>query len=125
MTRDSALPGGYQHERREIFVRPDRPAQMFTVLVHEAAHELSHGHDDGRHGRDANEVIVQSIAFIVGDAFGIDAGAMSAHYVAGWLRADPEGFKKGQTFIADAARSIIDTIAPAVAAADESLPLAA
>jgi antirestriction protein ArdC len=100
--------GWYRHGTREIYLRPTGPmAQRLTVLIHEAAHALAHGHADGEHGRAANEVIAQSIAFVVCDAVGIDAGEFSTDYLAHWLRSDPDGFRKGQAFIADAARELI------------------
>src|SRR5918999_1357027 len=107
--------GGESPAGRRVSVRPASPAQMFTVLVHEAAHHLAHGHADGQHGTAANEAIVQSIAYVVCDRFGIDAGGFSAHYIAGWLRADPDGFKKGTAFVRDAAAELIATVEAAPA----------
>jgi hypothetical protein len=93
------------------------------VLVHEAAHHLAHGHADGQHGTAANEAIVQSIAYVVCDRFGIDAEGLSAHYIAGWLRSDPDGFRKGTAFVRDAAAELIGAVEPEPDAAP--LPIAA
>jgi antirestriction protein ArdC len=99
--------GWYRPGTREIFVRPAAPAKMVKTLIHEAAHHLADGQAEIRAERAAEEVIAESIAFVVCDAVGIDAGAFSTDYIASWLRADPEGFRKGQAFIADAARELL------------------
>jgi hypothetical protein len=110
--------GRYWHDGRQVYVRPAAPAQMLCVLVHEAAHHLARGHADGDHGYAANEAIVQSIAYAVCDRFGLDAGGFSAHYAAGWLRRDPDGFKKGMGFVRAAAAALIGAAEAEPAAAD-------
>jgi hypothetical protein len=52
------------------------------VLIHELAHGLGiRGRDLGRH---AAEVLVETVAFIVAGAIGLDTSGESIPYVASW-----------------------------------------
>ena len=67
-----------------IAVRPDvTPAQGVKTLVHELAPALLHG-DEMVRNRQVEEVEVESVAFIVCDALGLDTGDYSFAYVARW-----------------------------------------
>ena len=87
---------------------------MACVVIHEAAHALALGHADGEHGDAADEVIAQSVAFVVCDYAGLDAGDFSAHYAASWLRADPDVFRAGIGFVRDVSAALIAAIEPAI-----------
>ncbi|MBA2725846.1 MAG: hypothetical protein H0U53_07650 [Actinobacteria bacterium] len=68
---------------KKIAVRPDvAPAQAVKTLVHELGHALLHG-DDVR-TREIQEVEVESVAYIVCDALGLDTSDYSFAYVARW-----------------------------------------
>jgi hypothetical protein len=70
--------------KKEIAVRPDvAPAQALKTLVHELAHALLHG-DEVVRTREIQEVEVESVAYIVCDALGLDRSDYSFAYVARW-----------------------------------------
>ena len=70
--------------KKVISVRPDvAPAQAVKTLVHELGHALLHG-DQPVTSREVAEVEVESVAFIVCDALGLDTSDYSFAYVACW-----------------------------------------
>lgn len=69
---------------KRIGVRPDvAPAQAVKTLVHELGHALLHG-DGPVASREVAEVEVESVAYIVCDALGLDTSDYSFAYVARW-----------------------------------------
>jgi hypothetical protein len=73
-----------------IAVRPDvEDLQAVKTLVHELAHALLHDAEP-RPPRDAAEVEVESVAFIVLDALGLASDGYSFPYVAQWAGGDVE-----------------------------------
>lgn len=58
------------------------PAQEFTTLVHELAHEILH-HGEGRQGttRQSRELQAEAVAFVVAQAVGLDTGTASSDYI--------------------------------------------
>ena len=76
--------------KKEIAVRPDvSPAQAIKTLVHELGHALLHGDEVGR-SREVQEVEVESVAYIVCDALGLDTSDYSFTYVARWSEGSRE-----------------------------------
>jgi DNA primase len=70
--------------KKVIAVRPDlTPAQALKTLVHELGHALLHG-DGVVRGRELQEVEVESVAYVVCGALGLDTGDYSFAYVARW-----------------------------------------
>lgn len=94
--------GWYSPARKEVSVVRAAPAREAMVLIHEAAHALvdaataAEGCGDVD-GYAANEVLAESVAYIVATAVGIEATACSATYVAVWLHRDAAGFRKSMT----------------------------
>jgi antirestriction protein ArdC len=69
---------------KEISVRPDvAPAQAVKTLIHELGHALLHS-DELPRSKEVAEVEVESVAYIVCDAIGLDSGDYSFAYVARW-----------------------------------------
>ena len=69
---------------KKIAVRPDvTPAQAVKTLVHELGHALLHG-EGVQASREIAEVEVESVAYIVCDALGLNTGDYSFAYVARW-----------------------------------------
>ena len=69
---------------KQIAVRPDvAPAQAVKTLIHELGHALLHGEELPR-SKEVAEVEVESVAYIVCDAIGLDSGDYSFAYVARW-----------------------------------------
>jgi uncharacterized protein DUF955 len=57
------------------------PAETFIVLAHEYAHCLLHRADDRPASRDTRELEAEAVAFVVGEAVGLDAGESSRDYL--------------------------------------------
>jgi hypothetical protein len=57
------------------------PAAEFMVLVHEYAHELLHRGDDRPASRDVRELEAEAIAFVIGQAIGLDVADSSRDYI--------------------------------------------
>lgn len=79
---------------KEIGVRPSlSPAQAVKTLIHELGHALLH--DEGPvASREVAEVEVESVAFVVCDALGLDSGDYSFPYVTRWAEGSEELVKK-------------------------------
>ena len=76
--------GRTEYAARLVTVAPDlEPAAASKTAVHELAHVLLHEH---RLHEDRSQVEIEadSVAFLVLDAFGFDAGSYSFAYTSGW-----------------------------------------
>jgi hypothetical protein len=72
---------------KQIAVHPDvAPAQAVKTLVHELGHALLHA-DEALRSRKTQEVEVESVAYIVCDALGLDSNDYSFRLVAVWTTA--------------------------------------
>jgi hypothetical protein len=56
------------------------PAEEFSVLCHEVAHELLH-HDGEQRPRRVRETEAEAVAFVVNEAVGLDANTASSDYI--------------------------------------------
>ena len=75
---------------KQIAVRPDvAPAQAVKTLIHEFGHALLHS-EELPSSKEAAEVEVESVAFIVCDALGLDSGEYSFPYVTRWAEGSNE-----------------------------------
>ena len=68
------------------------PAQAVKTLIHELAHALLHSEGPVA-SREIAEVEVESVAFIVCEALGLDSGEYSFPYVTRWAEGDVEMVK--------------------------------
>ena len=78
---------------RTVTVRDDlAPAQALKTQIHELGHVLMHYAEVREPGmtRDRIEVEAESVAYVVCDLLGVDAGSYSIPYVANWAGADVE-----------------------------------
>jgi hypothetical protein len=57
------------------------PAEELVVLAHEWAHELLHRADDRPASRDTRELEAEAVAFVVGEAVGLEVGQASRDYI--------------------------------------------
>ena len=94
------------------------------TLIHEATHykmylkkkkglDLSIYSNDSENYRAlyaAEEVVVESVAYIVAKHFGFDTSEYSFDYVTSWSKGDPNNIKKVGNLIQENAREIIDGI---------------
>lgn len=91
----------------QIGIRPDvEGLQAVKTLVHELAHALLHG-GDVRPARDAAEIEVESVAFVVLDALGLASDDYSFPYVARWASGDAEVVKETAGRVVDCASRIL------------------
>ena len=96
---------------REIAVSPDvAPAQALKTLVHELAHALLHG-DEVFRPREIQEVEVESVAYIVCDAIGLDTSDYSFAYVARWSERLSELVKDTAERVIGCAKQILSSLA--------------
>jgi hypothetical protein len=57
------------------------PAEELVVLAHEWAHELLHRADDRPASRDTRELEAEAVAFVIGEAVGLDTREASRDYL--------------------------------------------
>ncbi len=57
------------------------PASEFAVLAHEYAHELLHRSDDRPQSPDTRELEAEAVAFVVGQAVGLEVAEASRDYI--------------------------------------------
>lgn len=96
----------------KILIQPGLdPAQEFTTLVHELAHELLHK-KEARPGttRTQREMEAEAVAFVVAQAVGLDTGTASSDYIQ-LYRGDKELLMQSLGAVRQAAAQILDAIA--------------
>jgi antirestriction protein ArdC len=93
-----------------IAVRPDiAPAQALKTLIHELGHALLHSEAPVR-SREAAEVEVESVAYIVCDALGLDTSDYSFAYVARWSEGSQELLKETGERVIKCAQVILTSL---------------
>ena len=93
--------------KKQIGVRPDvGPAQAVKTLVHELSHALLHSEELPR--SEVAEVEVESVAYIVCDAIGLDASDYSFAYVARWSDGFTELVKDTAERVVGCAKQILE-----------------
>jgi xanthine/CO dehydrogenase XdhC/CoxF family maturation factor len=84
-------------------------ASEFAVLAHEFAHELLHRSGDRPGSRDTRELEAEAIAFVVGQAVGLEAAEAARDYVQ-LYRGDVTALTASLDRIQQAASSILQSI---------------
>lgn len=99
---------------KQIAVRPDvAPAQAVKTLIHEFGHALLHAEELPR-SKEVAEVEVESVAYIVCDAIGLDSGDYSFAYVAHWAEGSTDLLKETGERVITCAKMILAALeAPA------------
>ena len=93
--------------KKEIAVRLDvSSAQAIKTLVHELGHALLHG-DKEKRSREIQEVEVESVAYMVCDAIGLDTSDYSFTYVARWSDGETELMKETAARVIACVRDIL------------------
>jgi hypothetical protein len=75
--------GRCNYSERTISVRDGAPERMLHVLIHELAHAIIAAIRQA-HDRTERETIAEGVAFVACTALGLDAGATSFPYIAGY-----------------------------------------
>ncbi|MGD9689483.1 MAG: ArdC family protein [Phycisphaerales bacterium] len=78
------LPQGADGVSRggRISIRPGlKPANEFSVIVHELAHELLHRGEDRPKSKTVRETEAEAVAFVVSQAIGLDTGTAASDYI--------------------------------------------
>ena len=97
---------------KRIGVRPDvSELQAIKTLVHELGHALLHS-DDLPRSRAVQETEVESVAFIVGDALGLDTSSYSFAYVSRWSSGDLELVRETAERVGTCATTILNGLEP-------------
>lgn len=92
---------------KKIAVRPDvAPAQAVKTLIHELGHALLHS-EGPTASREVAETEVESVAFVVCDAIGLDTGNYSFPYVARWAGGSEDLIKATAGRVIECAKSIL------------------
>ena len=95
---------------KQIAVRPDvAPAQAVKTLIHELGHALLHSEELPR-SKEVAEVEVESVAYIVCDAIGLDSGDYSFAYVARWADGSTDLLKETGEKVIACARQILASL---------------
>ena len=89
------------------------PATEFTTLVHEYAHELLHHADDRPTARDTRELEAEAVAFVVGEAVGLDTAHASRDYIH-LYRGDREALARSLDRVQRTASTILAALASGV-----------
>jgi hypothetical protein len=84
-------------------------AEEFVVLVHEYAHELLHRADDRLASRDTRELEAEAVAFVVGEAVGLQVADAARDYIH-LYRGDREALFASLDRIRDAAGTILQSV---------------
>jgi len=87
------------------------PATAFTTVVHEYAHELLHRADDRPASRDTRELEAEAVAFVVGNAVGLDTSNASRDYIH-LYRGDREALARSLDRVQRAAAVILTVVGP-------------
>src|SRR5205823_6235280 len=85
------------------------PAETFVVLAHEYAHCLLHRADDRPASRDTRELEAEAVAFVVGEAVGLDTAQASRDYIH-LYRGDSEALAQSLDRIQRAAAVILTAV---------------
>jgi hypothetical protein len=96
-----------------------QPASEFTVLAHEFAHELLHRGDDRPASRDVRELEAEAVAFVVGQAIGLDVTDAARDYIH-LYRGDSTALVESLARIQRTSASILAKLGIDLTAADDS-----
>jgi antirestriction protein ArdC len=109
--------GYYELESRRIAIREDMaPNAQVKTLIHELAHALLRAEpskEDPKLTRAAEELVVESVAYTVCGALGLDSSGYSIPYLASWAAKDDiETLERTATLIDRLARRIETAVLP-------------
>lgn len=96
--------------KKEIAVRPDvSAAQAVKTLIHELSHALLHS-EGPIPSREVAEVEVESVAYVVCNAIGLETGDYSFPYVTRWAEGCTDLVKQTAERVIRCAKQILDDL---------------
>lgn len=93
---DTAINGYYHVEEKRIVIKTDSPSeQKAKTMIHEMAHAVYHmdAEKAKEHDREEQELIAESVAYIVCREYGLDSSGYSFGYMASW-NGEPDKMQK-------------------------------
>ena len=107
---DIAPARGMSSGGRITLLPGQSPAEEFSTLTHEVAHELLHRGDRRENtSRRARETEAEATAFVVCQAIGLEAGSAAADYIQLW-NGDAQLLTESLSHIREAASAILGTL---------------
>jgi hypothetical protein len=110
---DTVAPAkGLSHGGRITLLSGMQPADEFSTLVHEVAHELLHrGARRAVTTKQVRETEAEAIAFVVSKAVGLDTGTSAQDYIQLW-NGDAQLLRESLELVQHTAAMILSGIAP-------------
>lgn len=106
-SEDIAPARGTSYGGRIALLPGQSPAEEFSTLAHELAHELLHRGDRREQtSRKVRETEAEAAAFVVCDAIGLETGSAAADYIQIW-NGDKETLTASLTYIQKAASQML------------------
>lgn len=103
---------GYSAGGRIVLKNGMTPAEEFSTMVHELAHEMLHQEKDKPEDRKVRETEAEAVAFAVCQGIGLDASGASSDYVL-LHGGDKEALLASLERIRNAAHEILEAVLPA------------
>lgn len=109
-SEDIAPARGTSYGGRIALLPSQSPAEEFSTLVHELAHELLHRGDRREQtSRKVRETEAEATAFVVCHAIGLETGSAAADYIQLW-NGDTETLTDSLTYIQKAASQTLNAL---------------
>ena len=103
---------GLSHGGKITLLSGMKPAEEFSTLVHEIAHEMLHrGNRRTLTTKKVRETEAEAVAFVVGKAIGLETGTASADYIQLW-HGDANLLREGLEAVQQTAAVILGAVAP-------------
>jgi hypothetical protein len=109
---------GLSHGGKITLLSGMKPAEEFSTLVHEIAHEMLH-RGDRRTTKKVRETEAEAVAFVVAKAIGLETGTASADYIQLW-HGDANLLRESLEAVQQTAAVILGVVAPKPEQAQES-----
>jgi len=111
---------GLSHGDKITLLSGMKPAEEFSTLVHEIAHEMLHRGDRRTlTTKKVRETEAEAVAFVVGKAIGLETGTASTDYIQLW-HGDANLLRESLEAVQQTAAIVLGAIAPKPQTTQES-----
>jgi hypothetical protein len=111
---------GLSHGGKITLLSGMKPAEEFSTLVHEIAHEMLHrGNRRTLTTKKVRETEAEAVAFVVGKAIGLETGTASTDYIQLW-HGDANLLRESLEAVQQTAAVILGAVAPKLQTTQES-----